>query len=59
MKALDEADTPGLSDLRTLTPEALAVEAEAARIVARLTRTDELNADGSEAVRVAAFNSFI
>lgn len=59
MTVTEVADTPGLSDLRTLTPEELTTEAEADRIVARLTRTDELNGDGSEAVRVAAFNSYI
>ncbi|MFI0373129.1 hypothetical protein E1287_03825 [Actinomadura sp. KC06] len=59
MNIVEEAGAPELADLREMTPEELAFEADAARIVARLTRTDEKSGDGSEAVRVAAFNSFI
>jgi hypothetical protein len=59
MKVLYETGAPGLADLAESTPEELASEAEAARMVARFTRTDEINGDGSESVRVAAFNSFI
>lgn len=40
-------------------PCGLALDEEAARLVARLTRDSEMDGDGSEAVRVAAFNSFI
>lgn len=59
MKVLEEAGAPEVTDPPEPTPEELAFDAEAARIVARLTRTNEMNSDGSEAVRVAAFNSFI
>ncbi|MEU5994735.1 hypothetical protein ABZ806_37650 [Spirillospora sp. NPDC047418] len=59
MTVLDEAGALELTDLRELTPGQLALEAETAGIVARLVRADEVNGDGSEAVRVAAFNSFI
>ncbi|TDE38720.1 hypothetical protein [Actinomadura sp. 6K520] len=56
---VDEAGAAELTDLRELPPEELAFEPEAIGIVARLTRTEEVNGEGSEAVRVAAFNSFI
>ncbi|NEA22152.1 hypothetical protein [Actinomadura bangladeshensis] len=59
MTVLMETGALELADLRDLTPEQLALEAEKAGIVARLVRADEMNGDGSEAVRVAAFNSFI
>jgi hypothetical protein len=59
MTVLIETGAPELADLRELTPEQLALEAETAGIIARLVRADEANGDGSEAVRVAAFNSFI
>lgn len=47
---------PATDRLRRLPPEELAADAEAARIVARFTRK---NAEKSEPVRVAAFNSYI
>ncbi|WP_242892363.1 hypothetical protein [Actinomadura litoris] len=50
---------PRIPDLRDLTLAELADDKEAARIVARLTRTDTPKAEGAEPVRVAAFNSFI
>lgn len=59
MNLVAETSAPELSDLAELTPGELALEAGTADIVARFTRTDEINGDGSEAVRVAAFNSFI
>ncbi|GAA1821247.1 hypothetical protein [Actinomadura chokoriensis] len=59
MTVLMETGALELADLRDLTPEQLAPEAEKAGIVARLVRADEVSGDGSEAVRVAAFNSFI
>ncbi|MGP4026989.1 hypothetical protein [Actinomadura sp. 3N407] len=59
MITLEDAGAPELTDLRALKPEELAFEPEAADLVARLTRTGEMDGDGSEAVRVAAFNSFI
>jgi hypothetical protein len=59
MTVLMETGALELADLRDLTPEQLALETEKAGIVARLVRADEMNGDGSEAVRVAAFNSFI
>lgn len=40
-------------------PCGLALDDEAAQLVARLTRAREMDGDGSEAVQVAAFNSFI
>lgn len=59
MISLNEAGAPELTDLRELPPGELALEPEAADIVARITRAGEQNGDASEAVRVAAFNSFI
>lgn len=59
MTVLDEAGAPELTDLRELTLDELASTDEAARIVARLTRVNELNGAGSPAVRVAAFNAYI
>ncbi|WUI02121.1 hypothetical protein OHR68_10025 [Spirillospora sp. NBC_00431] len=44
--------------LTALTPGQMARDLEAERIADRLTRTGE-QGDGSEAVRVAAFNSYI
>lgn len=54
MKTLEDPD--GLTKLRDLSLDELAVSAEAADIVARLTRKDS---EQAEPVRVAAFNSFI
>ncbi|CNE98080.1 Uncharacterised protein [Mycobacterium tuberculosis] len=59
MTVLDEAGAPELNDLRELTLDELASTDEAARIVARLTRVNEQDGDGSRAVRVAAFNAYI
>ncbi|WP_242884419.1 hypothetical protein [Actinomadura litoris] len=59
MNNLLEVDAPGLKDLHDLTLDELASDGEAARIVARLTRTDVPEREGSDPVRVAAFNSFI
>lgn len=56
---VEEAGAAERTDLRDLSPEELVLRPEASGIVARLTRTDEVDGDGSEAVRVAAFNSFI
>lgn len=55
----EEAGAPEITDLRALNPGELASTPEAADIVVGLTRVNEKNGDGSEAVRVAAFNSFI
>jgi hypothetical protein len=55
---LEKAGAPEPTDLRDLTPEP-ASRAETANIVARFTRINEMNGDASEAVRVAAFNSFV
>ncbi|TDC96977.1 hypothetical protein [Actinomadura sp. 7K507] len=59
MITIEEAGAPEITDLRDLPPGELAVAPETADIVARFTRANEMNGDGSEAVRVAAFNSFI
>ena len=59
MNVIEETGAAELANLAELTPEELASDAGTFRIVDRLTRTGEANGDGSEAVRVAAFNSFI
>ncbi|WP_242904152.1 hypothetical protein [Actinomadura terrae] len=59
MNNLLEVEAPGLKDLHDLTLDELVSDGEAARIAARLTRTDVPEREGSDPVRVAAFNSFI
>jgi hypothetical protein len=57
VNAVEAKEIPGATArIRSLPPEVLAVDGEAARLVARLTRK---GAKESEPVRVAAFNSFI
>ncbi|MFA1544787.1 hypothetical protein [Actinomadura chokoriensis] len=59
MTVLDEAGAPEMTDLCQLTLDELAVEDEAVRLVARLTRVGDLGEAGPQAVRVAAFNAYI
>ncbi|MFI0411518.1 hypothetical protein [Actinomadura sp. 3N508] len=59
MNVSEEVNAPEHTDSRQPTPEELALEAAAARIVARVSRTHERDVDGSAADGVAAFTSFI
>ncbi|WP_433148575.1 hypothetical protein ACQPZ8_09065 [Actinomadura nitritigenes] len=59
MDLLEAKDAPDLIDLRGLGLDDLASDLEAARLAARLTRIDDKGEEGSDPVRVAAFNSYI
>lgn len=52
-------DTQDASDLRALALDELATDGEAALLAARLTRVNGSADEGSDPVRVAAFNSYI
>ncbi|GAA0236924.1 hypothetical protein [Actinomadura nitritigenes] len=59
MDLLEAKGAPDLVDLQELGLDDLASDAEAARLAARLTRIDDKDEEGSDPVRVAAFNSYI
>lgn len=59
MDSLTQTATLEVADLRDLSLDELGLDEQAARIAARLTRSEKPDGEGSEPVRVAAFNSFI